>query len=188
MAGVPGGAAYGAGDVAWVHPSNSSSEVEKLAAAIGLDLDQAVHIAPSGAGGAGAGGAGAGGAPVSRPVAAGVSPASAVERGGEGAGLLSAMPPPPQQQQQQPAAAEPPFFLPAVSTPRLLLTEVLDISGTPRRSFFERLSLFAADDEEKEKLEELASPEGSDLLYEYATREKRTYVEVLGDFPSCKVK
>lgn len=64
---------------------------------------------------------------------------------------------------------------------------MLDISGTPRRSFFERLSLFAADEEEREKLEELASPEGADLLYEYATREKRSYVEVLGDFPSCKV-
>eukprot|EP00903_Cladosiphon_okamuranus_P014088 g13095.t1 len=135
VAGVPGGAAYEAGDVVWVHPSNCAMEVEKLAAAMSLDLDQVVRISPSGTG------AGAGAA----------------------------------------------FFLPAVSTLRLLLTEVLDISGTPRRSFFERLSLFAADEEEKEKLEELASPAGADLLYEYATREKRTHVEVLGDFPSCKV-
>ncbi|CAN0262774.1 unnamed protein product, partial [Hapterophycus canaliculatus] len=88
-----------------------------------------------------------------------------------------------QQQQQR----RPSFFLPPVCTIRLLLTEVLDISGTPRRSFFEKLSLFAGDAEEKEKLEELASPAGSDLLYEYATREKRSYVEVFGDFPSCKV-
>ncbi|CAN0247871.1 unnamed protein product, partial [Ectocarpus sp. 8 AP-2014] len=50
-----------------------------------------------------------------------------------------------------------------------------------------RLSVFATEDEEKEKLEELASPSGADLLYEYATREKRSYVEVFGDFPSCKV-
>lgn len=80
-----------------------------------------------------------------------------------------------------------PFFLPPVCTLRALLSDVLDISGTPRRSFFERLSLFAADKEEKDKLEELASPGGADLLYEYATREKRSYVEVFGDFPSCKV-
>ena len=92
----------------------------------------------------------------------------------------------PQQQQQQQQLTTP-FLFPRVSTFRLLLSDVLDILGTPRRSFFERLSLFAADREEREKLEELASPGGADLLYEYATREKRTYVEVLGDFPSCKV-
>eukprot|EP00752_Nemacystus_decipiens_P004323 g3948.t1 len=188
VSGVSGGAPYGAGDVAWVHPSNIASEVEKLAAAMSLDLDQVVRISPSGADGSAGDGA-----PVSRPTPSGVCPASAAERGGEGgadeAVLLSAMPPRPDQpkQRQEPAAAGAAFFLPAVSTPRLLLTEVLDISGTPRRSFFERLSLFATDEEEKEKLEELASPDGADLLYEYATREKRTYVEVLGDFPSCKV-
>lgn len=77
--------------------------------------------------------------------------------------------------------------LPPVCTPRMLLSEALDILGTPRRSFFEKLSLFATDEEEKKKLEELASPEGADLLYEYATREKRSYVEVFEDFSSCKL-
>lgn len=78
-------------------------------------------------------------------------------------------------------------FLPGICTVRYLLSEVLDILGTPRRSFFERLSLFASNEDEREKLAELASPEGADLLYEYATREKRTYVEVFEDFPSCRV-
>lgn len=36
----------------------------------------------------------------------------------------------------------------------------------------------------REKLVELASPEGADLLYDYCIREKKTYVEVLLDFPS----
>eukprot|EP00903_Cladosiphon_okamuranus_P011401 g10744.t1 len=188
LTGVPGGAAYGAGDIAWVHPSNNASEVETLAAAMSLDLDQVVRITPSGAGGAGDG------APVPRAVASGVDPASAAGRDGEGgpegAVLLSASPPPPtqqQHQQQQPAAAEAAFFLPAVSTLRLLLTEVLDISGTPRGPFFGRLSLFARDEREKERLEEFASPESADLLYECVTREKLTYVEVMRAFSSCKV-
>lgn len=80
-----------------------------------------------------------------------------------------------------------PFLLPPACSVRVLLSDVLDILGTPRRSFFEKLSLFAADKEENEKLLELASPDGADLLYEYATREKRSYVEVMGDFQSCKV-
>lgn len=79
------------------------------------------------------------------------------------------------------------FTFPGICSIRVLLRDVLDILGTPRRSFFERLSLFADDPEEKEKLQELASPGGADLLYEYATREKRTFVEVMRDFPSCQV-
>ncbi|CAK4741231.1 hypothetical protein LEN26_018235 [Aphanomyces euteiches] len=68
-----------------------------------------------------------------------------------------------------------------------LVRKYLDVFGTPRRSFFERLSLFASDPEEKEKLLELASPPGADLLHDYCTRERRTYIEVLQDFPSCRV-
>jgi hypothetical protein len=40
---------------------------------------------------------------------------------------------------------------------------------------------------QKEKLEELASAEGVDLLYDYCIREKKTYAEVLTDFPSVNV-
>ncbi|CAM9689809.1 unnamed protein product [Choristocarpus tenellus] len=78
-----------------------------------------------------------------------------------------------------------PPFPPIVCSVGDLFSCHLDILGTPRRGFFERLSVFACDPDESEKLLELASPGGADLLYEYATREKRTYVEVLQDFPSC---
>jgi hypothetical protein len=40
------------------------------------------------------------------------------------------------------------------------------VTGTPRRAFFEQLSLFSTSDEEKDKLLELASPEGADLFHE----------------------
>lgn len=152
VSGVPGGADYRAGDVAWVHPSNDSAAVEAFAAMIGVkDLDQVVRIAPSGS----------------------MRPSSSVPD--------EALETP--QQKRNPL----PFLLPPACSVRALLSDVLDILGTPRRSFFEKLSLFAADEEENEKLLELASPEGADLLYEYATREKRNYVEVMGDFRSCKV-
>ncbi|CAB1101933.1 unnamed protein product [Ectocarpus sp. CCAP 1310/34] len=172
VSGVPGGASYEAGDVAWIHPSNNASAVETLAVAMGLDLDQVVRIAPA--------------LPPPKPgtAAAPVAVAEVTQPPGAGVSATAAVRPR-RQQRRDPQQAG--FFLPPVSTLRLLLTEVLDISGTPRRSFFERLSVFATEDEEKEKLEELASPAGADLLYEYATREKRSYVEVFGDFPSCKV-
>lgn len=99
--------------------------------------------------------------------------------------------------------------IPSPTTIRDVFAKYLAILEIPRRSFFERLSLYAADEEEvrvgwladlitivpdmctisiqKEKLEELCSPEGVDLLYDYCIREKKTYAEVLVDFPSVKV-
>ncbi|KAL3668301.1 hypothetical protein V7S43_006394 [Phytophthora oleae] len=77
--------------------------------------------------------------------------------------------------------------LPSPITVRDLFAKYLAILEIPRRSFFEKLSLFASNEEEKEKLEELASAEGVDLLYDYCIREKKTYAEVLPDFPSVDV-
>lgn len=79
------------------------------------------------------------------------------------------------------------FDLPSPISIRDLFAKYVAILEIPRRSFFEKLSLFAANEEEKEKLEELASAEGVDLLYEYCIREKKTYAEVLIDFPSVDV-
>lgn len=63
----------------------------------------------------------------------------------------------------------------------------LDILGTPRRFFFEQLSLFASDPEESERLLEMSTVEGGDLYYNYCLREHRTYVEVL-EVRLCCVK
>lgn len=67
-----------------------------------------------------------------------------------------------------------------------LFTKYLDIHGTPKRFFFEQLALFAQEEEDKEKLLEMASPEGADLFHNYCTREKRTFVEIFKDFKSCR--
>lgn len=200
VTGVPGGRDYGAGDVAWLHPCNDQSSVETFAKAMGLSLDQILRISPAptavgqgpvntvqsstaGQGEEGGGGVKENGGSDERIAV------TAGNRNGRGAeddktvvGLEQHRKQTRHHREQQQS-----YALPSVCSVRFLLSEVLDTLGTPRRSFFEQLSLFARDDEEKEKLVELASPEGADLLYEYATREKRSYAEVLRDFPSCKV-
>ena len=70
---------------------------------------------------------------------------------------------------------------------RHLLTHVLDITAVPQRSFFEMLSHFATEEEEREKLLELSSAEGADLYFNYCLRERRGYAEVLSEFRSCVV-
>lgn len=67
-----------------------------------------------------------------------------------------------------------------------LLRRHLDVLGIPRRSFFEQLAFFATDDDERDKLFELATAEAAPLRQEYASREKRTYLEVMGEFPSAR--
>ena len=74
-------------------------------------------------------------------------------------------------------------------TVRHLLSHCLDIRGTPRRSFFGALVPFVAsgDAEASGKLAELSSPEGADLFASYCVRERRSYIEVLADFPSVRL-
>ena len=66
-----------------------------------------------------------------------------------------------------------------------LVERCLDVHGAaPRQYFFEVASRFASDAAERERLGELASMESRDDLWEYCTRERRTVLECLDDFPS----
>ena len=76
---------------------------------------------------------------------------------------------------------------PAELSVRALFTYYLDILGTPHRQFFESLSFFAKDPEEKEKLEEICSSNGIDIYHTYCRKERKTYIEIFLDFPSTKV-
>ncbi|KAJ7183107.1 riboflavin synthase domain-like protein [Mycena filopes] len=67
-----------------------------------------------------------------------------------------------------------------VETPRALFTQYLDFSAVPRRSFFEYLRYFTADELEREKLDDFLSREGADDLYE-------TIREVLAEFRHVKI-
>jgi len=67
-----------------------------------------------------------------------------------------------------------------------LFRDLLDIGSIPKRSFFEALAHFATNAEERDKLHELASPEGTDLYFDYCIRERKSYIEVLEEFPSAR--
>ena len=58
--------------------------------------------------------------------------------------------------------------------------------GTPKRSALEALAFSASDEEDKEKLLELASAEGNDLYASYCKKEGRSFVDLLDDFKSLQ--
>jgi sulfite reductase alpha subunit-like flavoprotein len=71
-------------------------------------------------------------------------------------------------------------------TVRDFLAASLDISGVPRRYFFELLAHFASESVQAEKLRFLASAEGQEDLHDYARRAKRSFLDVLDDFDSAR--
>ncbi|CAJ0935457.1 unnamed protein product [Ranitomeya imitator] len=76
-----------------------------------------------------------------------------------------------------------PPHLPQPCSVRHLVERYLDIRSVPRRSFFQLLSYFSPDEQEREKLQEFSSAAGQEELYTYCNRPRRTTLEVLIDFP-----
>ncbi|XP_073414359.1 NADPH-dependent diflavin oxidoreductase 1 isoform X2 [Dendrobates tinctorius] len=76
-----------------------------------------------------------------------------------------------------------PPHLPQPCSVRHLVERYLDIRSVPRRSFFQLLSYFSPDEQEREKLQEFSSATGQEELYTYCNRPRRTTLEVLIDFP-----
>lgn len=71
-----------------------------------------------------------------------------------------------------------------------LLTNHLDIMAVPRRSFFALISHFASDPDQKERLLEFARPNDPELIddyFDYATRPRRSILEVLQEFTSVRI-
>ena len=71
-------------------------------------------------------------------------------------------------------------------TLKLLLERHLDIAAVPKRSYFSALAPYATNPEESAKLLELSSPEGTDLYFDYCIKERKSYLEVLQEFRSCR--
>ncbi|KAG7766780.1 hypothetical protein KL946_001968 [Ogataea haglerorum] len=63
----------------------------------------------------------------------------------------------------------------------------LDIMSIPRRSFFSLAWHFASDQMEQDKLREFSKLNGSEQLYDYANRPRRSILEVLQEFSSLKI-
>lgn len=74
-----------------------------------------------------------------------------------------------------------------LTTLRILLTEHLDITAIPRRSFFSMIAHFTKDPMHKERLLEFTRPEYIDELYDYTTRPRRSILEVLQEFESVRI-
>lgn len=82
----------------------------------------------------------------------------------------------------------PPISLLGPSTTfRTLLTEHLDLTAIPRRSFFSLIAHFTDNPFHKDRLLELIKPECIDELYDYTTRPRRSILEVLQEFESVKI-
>lgn len=67
-----------------------------------------------------------------------------------------------------------------------LFKKLLDIGAVPHRGFFAILAAYSSVSEEKEKLLELSREDGTDLYFDYCVREKKSYVEVLSEFPHAR--
>ena len=68
-----------------------------------------------------------------------------------------------------------------------LLQGYLDINAIPRRSFFAKIVRYTDDEAHKERLLEFTNPEYLDEYYDYATRPRRSILEVLQEFHSVKI-
>lgn len=73
------------------------------------------------------------------------------------------------------------------STLRELLTHNLDITAIPKRFFFQLIANHSTDPTHKARLHEFADATFIDEYYDYATRPRRSMLEVLQDFPSVKL-
>ena len=74
-----------------------------------------------------------------------------------------------------------------VLTLRGLLTDYLDLTAIPRRSFFSLIAHFTEDQFHKERLLEFTKAEFTDELYDYTTRPRRSIPEVLQEFTSVRI-
>jgi sulfite reductase alpha subunit-like flavoprotein len=72
-------------------------------------------------------------------------------------------------------------------TLRGLLKSYFDITAIPRRSFFTKIANYTQDVSHKDRLLEFTSAEYLDEYYDYASRPRRSILEVLQEFDSVRV-
>lgn len=72
-------------------------------------------------------------------------------------------------------------------TLRDIILNNIDFTAIPRRSFLKSMSYFADNPDQKERLLEFTKPEFLDEYFDYATRSRRSILEVLDEFSSVKM-
>ena len=76
---------------------------------------------------------------------------------------------------------------PLPMTLRTILTNNLDLTAIPKRSFFSLIAHFTYDQMQKERLTDFTKPEYIDELHDYTTRPRRSILEVLQEFDTVKI-
>lgn len=84
-------------------------------------------------------------------------------------------------------SSAPPLPEQGIYTLRKLLTESLDINAIPRRSFFANIAHLTNDEMQKERALEFTDPQYLDEYFDYATRPRRSILEVLQEFNTVKI-
>ncbi|KAF7550079.1 hypothetical protein G7046_g8132 [Stylonectria norvegica] len=79
------------------------------------------------------------------------------------------------------------LYTPPNCTLRHLLLNNIDITAIPRRSFLKSMSYFSTDPDQTERLLEFTRTEYLDEYFDYATRPRRSILEVLEEFTSVKI-
>ncbi|KAG5952688.1 NAPDH-dependent diflavin reductase [Claviceps sorghi] len=79
------------------------------------------------------------------------------------------------------------LYTPLPCTLRNILLHNIDINAVPRRSFLKNLSYFSDNQDHKDRLLEFTTTEYLDEYFDYATRSRRTIIEVLEEFHSVRV-
>ena len=74
-----------------------------------------------------------------------------------------------------------------VTTLRELLVGHLDITAIPRRSFFANIAKYTVDEMHQERLIEFTNSRYLDEYFDYASRPRRSIIEVLQEFDSVKI-
>lgn len=72
-------------------------------------------------------------------------------------------------------------------TLRDIIVNCIDFTAIPRRSFLKSMSYFSTDPYHKERLLEFTKTEYLDEYFDYATRTRRSIIEVLEEFTSVKL-
>ncbi|KHN98007.1 sulfite reductase flavoprotein alpha-component [Metarhizium album ARSEF 1941] len=81
----------------------------------------------------------------------------------------------------------PTLYTPSSCTLRDILLHNIDINAVPRRSFLKNLSYFSDNEDHRARLLEFTMTEFLDDYFDYATRPRRTIIEVLEEFYSVRV-
>ncbi|KAM0390261.1 hypothetical protein ACHAO7_006201 [Fusarium culmorum] len=79
------------------------------------------------------------------------------------------------------------LFTDSKNTLRELLLNNIDFTAIPRRSFLKNMSYFSTNPDHKERLLEFTMAEYLDEYFDYATRSRRSILEVLEEFSSVKL-